>query len=104
MRYTEDTVFEAAIEAGAEDVIGDDDELVVTSEVSDFSAVQDSLRAAGIEPISAELTRIAKNEVAVGGRDAEKLLKLLDTLEELDDVQKVHSIADIDEAVLAGVE
>jgi YebC/PmpR family DNA-binding regulatory protein len=104
VRYTEDTVFEAAIEAGAEDVIGDDDELVVTSEVSDFSAVQDSLRAAGIEPISAELTRIAKNEVAVGGRDAEKLLKLLDTLEELDDVQKVHSNADIDEAVLAGVE
>ncbi|MCH2460417.1 MAG: YebC/PmpR family DNA-binding transcriptional regulator [Gemmatimonadetes bacterium] len=104
VRYTEDAVFEAAIEAGAEDVIGDDDELVVTSEVSDFSAVQDSLRAAGIEPISAELTRIAKNEVAVGGRDAEKLLKLLDTLEELDDVQKVHSNADIDEAVLAGVE
>ena len=104
LRYTEDAVFEAAIEAGAEDVIGDDDELVVTSEVSDFSAVQDSLRAAGIEPISAELTRIAKNEVAVGGRDAEKLLKLLDTLEELDDVQKVHSNADIDEAVLAGVE
>ena len=104
VRDTEDAVFEAAIEAGAEDVIGDDDELVVTSEVSDFSAVQDSLRAAGIEPISAELTRIAKNEVAVGGRDAEKLLKLLDTLEELDDVQKVHSNADIDEAVLAGVE
>ena len=42
--------------------------------------------------------------MAVGGRDAEKLLKLLDTLEELDDVQKVHSNADIDEAVLAGVE
>ena len=104
LRYTEDAVFEAAIEAGAEDVTGDDDELVVTSEVSDFSAVQDSLRAAGIEPISAELTRIAKNEVAVGGRDAEKLLKLLDTLEELDDVQKVHSNADIDEAVLSGVE
>ena len=104
LRYTEDAVFEAAIEAGAEDVIGDADELVVTSEVSDFSAVQDSLRAAGIEPISAELTRIAKNEVAVGGRDAEKLLKLLDTLAELDDVQKVHSNADIDEAVLAGVE
>ena len=76
----------------------------MTSEVSDFSAVQDGLRAAGIEPTSAELTRIAKSEVAVAGRDAEKLLKLLDTLEELDDVQKVHSNADIDEAVLAGVE
>ena len=104
VRYAEDVVFEAAIEAGAEDVVGDEDEFVVTSEVSDFSAVQDGLRAVGIEPTSAELTRIAKSEVAVAGRDAEKLLKLLDTLEELDDVQKVHSNADIDEAVLAGVE
>ncbi|SVE19615.1 uncharacterized protein METZ01_LOCUS472469, partial [marine metagenome] len=101
VRYTEDAVFEAAIEAGAEDVIGDEDEFVVTSEVSDFSAVQDGLTAAGIESTSAELTRIAKNEIAVAGRDAEKLLKLLDMLEELDDVQKVHSNADIDEAVLA---
>ena len=104
VQYTEDAVFEAAIEAGAEDVIGDEDEFVVTSEVSDFSAVQDGLTAAGIESTSAELTRIAKNEIAVAGRDAEKLLKLLDMLEELDDVQKVHSNADIDEAVLAGVE
>lgn len=104
VRYTEDAVFEAAIEAGAEDVIGDEDEFVVTSEVSDFSAVQDGLTAAGIESTSAELTRIAKNEIAVAGRDAEKLLKLLDMLEELDDVQKVHSNADIDEAVLAGAE
>ena len=104
VRYTEDAVFEAAIEAGAEDVIGDEDEFVVTSGVSDFSAVQDGLTAAGIESTSAELTRIAKNEIAVAGRDAEKLLKLLDMLEELDDVQKVHSNADIDEAVLAGAE
>jgi len=50
---------------------------------------------------AAELTRIPKNEVAVAGKDAEKLLKLLDMLDELDDVQKVHSNADIDEAVLA---
>jgi len=82
-------------------VTGDDDEFVVTTEASDFSAVQDALESAGIEWISAELTRIAKNEVAVAGKDAEKLLKLMDMLEELDDVQKVHSNADIDEAVLA---
>jgi len=59
------------------------------------------MKAAGIEAASAELTRIAKNEVAVAGRDGEKLLHLLDTLDDLDDVQKVHSNADIDEAVLA---
>ena len=100
-RYSEDAVFEAAIDAGAEDVSGDDEEFVVTTDAGDFLAVQDGLKDAGIESSSAELTRIAKNEVEVGGKDAEKLLKLLDILDELDDVQKVHSNADIDEAVLA---
>lgn len=103
-RYTEEAVFEAAIEAGAEDVGGDGEEFVVTTDATDFNAVQEALRSAGIEASSAELTRIAKNEVSVTGRDAEKLLKLIEALEELDDVQKVHSNADIDEAVLAGVE
>ena len=100
-RYTEDAVFEAAIEAGAEDVAGDGEEFVITTEVSDFMAVQDSLKEAGIEWSSAELTRIPKSEVAVSGKDAEKLLKLMDMLDDLDDIQKVHSNADIDEAVLA---
>ena len=100
-RYSEEAVFEAAIEAGAEDVVGDGDEFVVTSEPAAFAAVQDALKSAGIETTSAELTRIPKNEITVAGKDAEKLLKLLDTLDELDDVQKVHTNADIDEAVLA---
>jgi YebC/PmpR family DNA-binding regulatory protein len=100
-RFDEDTVFEAAIESGAEDVTGDGEEFVVTTEVSDFSAVQEGLRGAGIDVASAELTRIPKNEVAVAGKDAEKLLKLMDMLDDLDDVQKVHSNADIDDAVLA---
>ena len=100
-RHDEEAVFEAVIEAGAEDVVGDGEELVVTCDAADFTSVQDGLEAAGIEASSAELTRIAKNEIAVAGRDAEKLLKLLEMLEELDDVQKVHSNADIDEAVLA---
>jgi YebC/PmpR family DNA-binding regulatory protein len=100
-RYTEDSVFEAAIEAGAEDVTNDGDEFVVTAEPSDFMSVQAGIREAGIEMTSAELTRIAKNEMGVAGKDAVKLLKLLDLLDDLDDVQKVHSNADIDEAVLA---
>ena len=102
-RYTEDAVIEAAIEAGAEDVTGDAEELVVTTDVLQFNAVQDALRGAGIEASSAELTRVAKSEVSVSGREAEKLVKLLEVLEDLDDVQKVHSNADIDEAVLAEV-
>ena len=100
-RYTEEAVFEAAIEAGAEDVSGDGEEFVVTTDAAEFNAVQEALRSAGIEAASAELTRIAKNEVSVAGKDAEKLLRLIDALEEIDDVQKVHSNADIDEAVLA---
>jgi YebC/PmpR family DNA-binding regulatory protein len=100
-RYTEEAVFEAAIEAGAEDVVGEGDEFIVTCELSDFAAVQQSLKDAGIEPSSAELTMIPKNEVSVAGKEASRLVRLLDALEELDDVQKVHSNADIDEAVLA---
>lgn len=100
-RYTEESVFEAAIEAGAEDVAGDGDEFVVTADPGEFAAVREALREAGIEASSAELTRVPKNEVSVSGRDAEKLLRLIETLDELDDVQKVHSNADIDEAVLA---
>jgi len=64
-------------------------------------SVQKGLKEVGIEIASAELTRIAKNEMAITGKDAVKLLKLLHWLDDLDDVQKVHSNADIDEAVLA---
>jgi len=99
--YSEDRVFEAAIDAGAEDVESDGDEFVVTTAVSGFAAVQEALKDAGLAPSSAELTRIPTNEVAVSGKDAETLLKLLDMLDDLDDVQKVHTNADIDEAVLA---
>ena len=85
----------------AEDVSDDGDEYVVISEPGDFMSVRTGIREAGIEIASAELTRIAKNHMAVTGKDAVKLVKLLDWLEELDDVQKVHSNADIDDAVLA---
>ncbi len=100
-RYTEDSVFEAAIEAGAEDVTDYGEEFVVTAEPADFLNVQAAIKEAGIEITSAELTRIAKNEMAVTGKEAVRLLKLLHWLDDLDDVQKVHSNADIDEAVLA---
>ena len=102
-RHSEDEVFEAALEAGAEDIYGDGDEIVVLTEPGEFQAVQDGLCAAGITVASASLTRLPKNEVAVTGRPAERLLSLLDMLDELDDVQHVHTNADIDEAALASV-
>ena len=100
-RYTEEAVFEAAIEAGAEDVANEGDEFIITADPADFMAVQDAVAAAGIEVTSFELTMVAKNEVEVTGKDAEKLLKLLDALDDLDDVQKVHTNGDIDDAALA---
>ena len=103
-RYNEESVFEAAIEAGAEDVILEGDEFTVTADTGAFQEVQDRMKAAGVEFSQAELTFIAKNEVSVAGKDAEKILKILDALEEDDDVQKVHSNADIDEEVLAQTE
>jgi YebC/PmpR family DNA-binding regulatory protein len=102
-RYTEDAVFEAALEAGADDVAREGDEFVITTEVAGFHEVQQTLKAAGVEFSQAELSMIPKNEVAVEGREAEKLLKLLDALDESDDVQRVSSNGDIDEAVLSEV-
>jgi YebC/PmpR family DNA-binding regulatory protein len=103
-RHPEETVLEAAIEAGAQDVTSLAGEHVVTTEVSDLHSVRDALERAGVHVSSAELTRVPKAEVAVTGGAASKLIRLVEALEELDDVQKVYSNADIDEAVLAGVE
>jgi YebC/PmpR family DNA-binding regulatory protein len=102
-RASEEAVFEAAIEAGAEDVASSAGEHVITADVTKFHSVREALERAGIAIASAELTRVPKAEVSVSGREAEKLIKLLEALEEIDDVQKVYSNADIDEAVLAGV-
>jgi YebC/PmpR family DNA-binding regulatory protein len=99
--YDEEQVFDAAIEAGAEDVASESDEFLITTEVSSFHEVQAAMKAAGIEPSSSELEMIAQNEVGLEGTDAEKLLRLLEALEESDDIQKVYSNADIDEDTLA---
>ena len=97
-------MFEGALEAGAEDLRRDDDVYIVTTELTSFNAVQEGLRAAGVDFEDAELAMIAKNTVAVAGADAQKLLKLLDALDDLDDVQKVHTNADIDAAAYAEAE
>ena len=97
----EDTVFEAAVEAGADDVGGENGEYVVTTRPADLHEVRRGLAAAGLPVTSAELAMVARNEVAVGGREGERLLRLLHLLDDHDDVQQVHSNADIDESVLA---
>lgn len=87
---SEDKVMEVALEAGAEDVITDDDgALEVLTAPADFEAVQNALRAAGLEPEVAEVTMRADNPVELAGEDAARMQKLLDALEDLDDVQNV---------------
>jgi YebC/PmpR family DNA-binding regulatory protein len=100
-RYDEEATMMAALEAGAEDLQREDDTYVITTDVASFHSVQQALREKGIEFEQAELAMVPKTSVRVTGADAQRLLKLLDALEDADDVQKVHSNADIDEAALA---
>lgn len=100
-RYEEEAVLEAALEAGAEDMEREGDSYVVTTSLSDFHAVQDALRASGIDITEASLVMNPKTTVRVEGRDAEKLIGLLEALEDQEDVQQVYSNLDIDEALLA---
>jgi len=103
-RYDEATVLEAALESGAEDMESGDGAFTVYTAIGDFAAVQDGLRAQGLEWEAAELAMVPKTTVRVEGPDAETLVKLLEMIEDLDDVQKVYSNADIDMDELAGVE
>lgn len=101
-QYDEAKVMEVALESGAMDMEVDEDAFTILTEVPDFHAVQDGLRAAGIAWEEAELAMVPKNTVRVEGADAPKLVKLLETLEEHDDVQKVYANADLDEDSLEG--
>ena len=92
----EDTLMEAALEAGAEDVQRDGDQFLVSTTPTDFHAVKTALEAKGIKPGESEIAMVPKSTVKVEGKDAETLLKLIESLEELDDVQKVWANFDID--------
>jgi transcriptional/translational regulatory protein YebC/TACO1 len=103
-RSDEDSTLEAALEAGAEDFAREGDQYVITTAPAAFHTVQDALRARKLAIDSAELTMVPKNTVKVEGADAERILKLMEVLEELDDVSKVSSNFDIDAAQLAEAE
>jgi len=95
---SEDKVMEVALEAGAEDVVTDDDGAIeVITAVADFEAVKNALEAAGLKPDAAEVTMRAENTVDVTGEDAARMQKLLDVLEDLDDVQDVYHNASLSE-------
>ena len=87
----EDLVMEVALEAGAEDVItGDDGAIEVLTAYSDFEMVKNALEAAGLKPEVAEVTMRAENSIDMQGNDAQKMQRLIDVLEDLDDTQAVY--------------
>ncbi|MGH7618763.1 MAG: YebC/PmpR family DNA-binding transcriptional regulator [Gemmatimonadaceae bacterium] len=100
----EDSLMEKALDAGAEDVAREGERFLVTTSPTDFHTVQTALGATGVTVAEAELAMVPKNTVQVAGKDAESLFKLLETIEELDDVQKVWANFDIDVAEMAKVE
>ena len=99
----EDRLMEAVLDAGGEDLRREDEQFVVTTAPADFHNVKSALQAKGMPVAEAELAMVPKTTVKVEGRDAETLLKLIDSLEELDDVQKVWANFDIDVAEMSKV-
>jgi len=94
---SEDKVMEAALDAGAEDVVTDDDGAIeVLTAPAGFEAVKNALEKAGLKPAVTEVTMRAENTVELTGEDAQRMQKLLDVIEDLDDVQEVYHNAEMD--------
>jgi YebC/PmpR family DNA-binding regulatory protein len=94
---SEDKVMEVALDAGAEDVVaGEDGSVEVLCAPPDFEAVKAALEGAGLKPEIAEVTMRAENSIPLAGEDAQRMQKLLDVIEDLDDVQDVYHNAEIE--------
>lgn len=106
-KYDEEQVMDAALEAGADDVQApeadgsDKGVWTIVTEPTEFQSVKDAIEGSGIEIMEAEITRLPENTVEVSGDDVRKVMNLIDTLEDNDDIQKVYSNAEFDEDDLA---
>ena len=94
-KYTEDQIFEVALENGAEDVSTTDDVIEVTTTPADFATVLEAMQAAGFEQESADVQKIADQTVSLDKEKASKVMKIVERLEELDDVQHVSTNLDL---------
>ncbi|HEU4643313.1 MAG TPA: YebC/PmpR family DNA-binding transcriptional regulator [Gemmatimonadaceae bacterium] len=101
-RHDEDAALEAALEAGAEDLKREGDQYIVTTDPTALHAVKSAMEDKGIAAQESEISMIPRTTVHVEGKTAESLLKLMEELEDLDDVQKVEANFDIDLAEMAG--
>ena len=97
----EEAALEAALEAGAEDLVREDDRYVISTDPASLHAVKAALDAKNVATDGAEIAMIPKTTVHVEGKTAETLLKLMEELDDLDDVQKVEANFDIDLAEMA---
>ncbi len=99
----EERIMDAALEAGADDVVTEDDGLIeVITPPSDYVKIKQAMIEQDLEPVDSELTMRSSNNTQLGVEDGEKVMRLIDTLEELDDVQEVFSNGDFPDELLQG--
>jgi YebC/PmpR family DNA-binding regulatory protein len=96
----EDTLMETALDAGAEDIREDNGNYEVISEPGDFESIKEAIDRASIPYIDAEVTMLPQNTTNLAGKEAEQMLRLMEMLEDCDDVQKVYTNADIPEEII----
>ncbi len=97
----EEELFDIAIEAGADDLRDDEDNFEIITSPESFEKVQEAIKSAGIEPQVAEVSMVPQTYVQLAGNDARQMLKLMEAIEDHDDVQKVYANFDINEADMA---
>ncbi len=102
--YDEDAMMEVAIEAGAEDVVDDGENWTIHTAMADFASVRDNLEAANVTMLSAELAMIPQNTIELDADTGRKVLKLMDALDDNDDIQNVYANFDLPEEVMAEME
>jgi YebC/PmpR family DNA-binding regulatory protein len=97
-KTTEEKLMEVALDAGADDIVTETQGFTVYCTPHDFEAVRAAIKKAGIEPDEAEIKKLAENNIALEGTKAQQLLKLVEALDDHDDVQSVWDNSDISEA------
>jgi YebC/PmpR family DNA-binding regulatory protein len=102
-KVDEDKLMTIALDAGAEDLVREESIFAVTSAPRDFEKVRDRIAKSGIQPLSAEITMLPKSSVKLEGKHAEQMLRLMEELEEHDDVQHVYANFDIPEEIMAAL-
>jgi YebC/PmpR family DNA-binding regulatory protein len=102
-KVDEDKLMTVALDAGAEDMQREESVFSVTTVPRDFEKVRDAIVKAGIQPLSAEISKLPKSTVKLVGKQAEQMLKLMEEMEEHDDVQHVYANFDIPEEIMAAL-